>query len=355
MLQAHQFTAIYARYDAIGQHTLGLRNLMIDMGWEVTTFAQQSYQDTDITVLNYQTHAEHPDPDIAIYHLSTTSAVSDYLLELKTPLVLNYHNITPGMFFAGWDTNLANDLERARHILRSLAHTATAGIADSEYNAAELMEHGIGKIHIVPPLYATPIANTPSSPNNTTTLDSTPKLLFVGRLAPNKCIEALLGCCAMLKTKWPEVSLTLIGNPMIPRYTKALENYTQELAITANVRFLGTVSTQIRNTEYAAANVYVSASKHEGFCVPLLEAMQMGLPIVAHAAAAVPETVQDAGVLLKTNDALCLASAVQRVCVDTGLRAELIAKGHARAKQFNSTQTQQRMIQALHKIAAQVA
>jgi glycosyltransferase involved in cell wall biosynthesis len=101
-----------------------------------------------------------------------------------------------------------------------------------------------------------------------------------------------------------------------------------------------------------AADVYVSTSDHEGFGVTLLEAMHHGLPVVAYGSSAVPETMGAGGLCLPRKDAATVAAAVHRVVTDAALRAQLVAAGHARVRDFDLASGQAKLRTIIESVVA---
>ena len=342
----HQFTAVFAERDAVGQHTLAVETLLRDMGCQVTTFAERSKNEQHVQIHDYRTHSKHPTPNAVIYQMSTGSMVGDYLLNCSFPLILNYHNITPSFLFSTWAPHMATNLILARQQLTQLSTQTNMAIADSYYNALELRSLGISHIQVVPIIHKHPISSVQYNHSNTIG-PYNPLLLFVGRLVPNKRIETLIMTTALLRELWPQVHLTLIGTPLLDSYHRALQSLVATLQLDESVTFLGSVPDTIRDHYYSMASIYVSASIHEGFCVPLIEAMNVGLPVVARAAAAVPETAGNAAILIPTGEPIHFASAIARMLEDNKLRHHMINQGFKRAEFFSSVSVQQQMRQAL--------
>ena len=344
----HQFTAVLAGRDAVGQHTVAVDELLREMGCLPTTFAAHTSSDAGLRAEDFREHERHPTPDLILYQMSTGSPVGDYLLTRTEPLVLDYHNITPAEAFDPWEPHVGAELARARRQLALLARRARSAIADSRYNAAELRSLGLSDVAVVPVMWGTPVAARRSRPPPS----ESPIMLFVGRVAPNKRHEDLVGALALLRERRPSARLVLVGQAASNAYESALRELAARLGLAQSVEFAGSVTREARDSHYHAATVYVSASTHEGFCVPLLEAMSAGLPVVARAAAAVPETVGDAGLLVNTDGPLGLAMAVERILSDTNLREELTARGRRRAEQFGADEVRLRMRQALEPLLA---
>ena len=335
----HQFTAMYAERDAVGQHTLAIDSLLREMGCKTALFAERAYRSTEIEVIDFRKHSKHPNPDLILYQLSTGSPVGDYLVTCPQPLILNYHNITPSEYFLSWAPHIANILMQAREQLTSLSIRACAAIADSVFNAEDLYELGMSNVTVVPVIVEA--AKVPKIPPSTR-LDA-PIVLFVGRLAPNKRIECLISALALLRRQWKKARLVIVGSSVVVEYETALRQLVDQLNLNDSVEFTGSIAGPARDALYSMASVYVSASAHEGFCVPVVEAMNAGLPVVAHNSAAVPETAGGAGLLLDGIDPISFAKAIDLVLEDSILRAEMITRGFARAAHFSPLKVRHEM------------
>lgn len=175
------------------------------------------------------------------------------------------------------------------------------------------------------------------------------KLLFVGRLSPNKRQDELIRMLAYYRRCIdPEARLSLVGSYRDQRQFQArLGALARGLGLTDAVTFTGSVSLPQLVAYYRSASAFVSLSEHEGFGVPLLEAMHFGVPVVAYAAAAVPETVGDAALLLRRKDLAEAAEATALVIERGALRDALVRRGHARVAAFGADTVAQRTREAL--------
>lgn len=142
----------------------------------------------------------------------------------------------------------------------------------------------------------------------------------------------------------------LIGRESCEAYVDALRRYVAALGLTDAVEFAGSVSPGELSAYYSAADVLVCCSDHEGFCAPLLEAMHHGLPVVAYGAAAVPETVLDAGIVLRSKAPVLVATAVERVLTDQKLRDELVRSGLERSRAFTVDGSRRAFAQAIEQV-----
>ncbi len=352
----HQFTAVLSGRDAVGHHTLAVDRLLREVGADATIFAAHVNPELKDRVTHFRHHADAAAPDLIIYQASTGTPVADYLLERPEPVVINYHNMTPAGFYYPWKPHLGAELDHGRRQLARLCRQAHSGIADSEFNAGELRSFGLGCVEVAPVLVddaVLPAGGVLASPGGGGDgSKSKVTLLFVGRLAPNKCQQDLVSALAVLQRWRADVELVLVGSSSADVYEAALRDFAVELGVGDAVRFVGSVSSAELAGWYRRADVFVCLSEHEGFCVPLVEAMAWGVPVVAAAAAAVPETLGAAGVLLTDKSPVVVAAAVERVLIDAGLRDDLVRRGLARASELGPRAARERLREILTRLVA---
>jgi glycosyltransferase involved in cell wall biosynthesis len=247
-------------------------------------------------------------------------------------LVVRYHNVTPPEFFAGFLPHLARQCQEGRRELRAFAARAELGLAVSEFNRRELAQAGFPRTDVLPiPLDLDALVSGSASPAvRRLYADGRTNLLFVGRIIPNKRIEDLLRMFAVYqRTLDPASRLLLVGDHWgYEPYLLRLEELARALGL-EDVVFTGQVEDDELRAYYAASAAYVSLSEHEGFCVPLLEAMAFGLPVLAYDAGAVSETLGGAGVLVGEKPPDVLAALVHRLVTDAALRRSVL-EGQAR-------------------------
>jgi len=330
----HQFIA-NLEPGAVGAHTLLARRLLRDAGHASDIFtdlvAPASEGDGARPVRDYRGGA-----DVLVYQMAIGSFVADTLLAHREPLVVNYHNLTPLRFLNGWDPAGTHGVAWGRAQLRDLAARATLGLAVSSYNEHELIEAGFARTTVIPYLFDP--GTTPRSSKHRRTGSTT--WLFVGRLAANKAQHDIVKAFAAYRLLHdPDAELRLVGGGVDEPYGRTLRRFVHALGLDDAVSLTGGVTPAGLGAHYAAADVLVVCSDHEGFCVPLLEAMHNSVPIVAYASAAVPETLGDAGLLLDVKDPYTIAEAVHHVVTDGRLRTHLIGAGHARLAEFSLART----------------
>ena len=230
--------------------------------------------------------------------------------------------MTPPHLYAAWDNALARHQLLAQAQLRQLASRSTLGIAVSAFNEAELREAGYGRTAVVPPAAMVPIVTGAAA--DVAPRRAGARWVCVGRLAPNKGIElAVMGLLVTRQHHDPEAALTVVGRSVVPPYTAAVRRFIDEMGLHDAVTFTGVVSDADLVAAMAGSDVLVVTSQHEGFGVPVLEAMASGLPVVANRAGALPEVVGDGGLLVDATDPWALAGAVTRVLAEPDLRRSL--------------------------------
>ena len=360
MRAIHQFVPTYEP-GAVGAHTAQVQRLARDMGYQSEIFAEFVVPKLRGEARNFGDYGKrvraHAD-DVLIYQLCTGSVVADFLAEQKGRVVVNYHNVTPVSYYARWEPDLVYGLAWGRDQLRTLASKAELGIAVSSYNERELVDAGYRRTAIAPVFVDLSVLDGDIDEVLAGRLRETKQgcdWLFVGRISPNKAQHDLIAAFAVYKRVHdPGARLHLVGGSSSEAYRSALEGLTRELGLEEAVRLTGAVSPAALAAHYRASDVFVSASEHEGFCIPLLEAMHCRIPIVAYAAAAIPETLSGgrdpAGLLIYDKSPAALASAVERVCVDEELSTQLVRAGEERLSDFSLDTTRARFSEVLKTI-----
>ena len=339
--RVHQFTASLSTRDAVSHHTLEVDALLRELGYETEIFAQHVHPDLRGRGRDYRDH-DGRGADVLLYQASTGSPVGDYLRTRSEPLIIDYHNLTPAEMFDPWEPHIGAELDFGRRQLVRLARRAARGLADSRFNADELEAAGLADVVVAPVLFDPPPLRSVTSAD----VGDPPTILFVGRLSPNKCQHDLIAAVAALRERIGDARLVLIGTASSHRYETALRDHAARVC-PDGVVFAGSVTEQELTAAYADADVFLCLSEHEGFCVPVIEAMAAGTPVVAYAAAVLPETLGDAGVLLDDKSPTTVAVAVERVLTDRELRMWLAEQGRARAATFSPESSRAIMRDAL--------
>jgi glycosyltransferase involved in cell wall biosynthesis len=275
--------------------------------------------------------------DRLVVHVSIGEPrVTSFLAERSEPLSILYHNITPAPAFAPWDPDFARLLDEGRRWLAGLAGRAQVAVAVSEFSASELRSLGFGKV-VVAPLPIDPRRLATTVPDllwsvRLAGLDG-PAILHVGQVLPHKRLDWLIMAYHALVTHlMPEVHLVVVGAERQARFAGAVRHLVADLNL-PRVHLLGPVAQSVLVAAYRRARVFATASEHEGYCVPLLEAMAFDVPVVARAFGAVPETLGGAGLLLPPGDGpLVAAEALACLLNEAGAREEAVARGRERVE-----------------------
>jgi glycosyltransferase involved in cell wall biosynthesis len=335
MSAIHQFVPMLHRYDAVGRHTLRLRDLLVARGIESRIYVEMVDPATEAETSLFPRYADTAQRgDVLVYQLATASALAPWLTERRETLVVNYHNVTPPEYYAAWNNPMARHQLRALHERANLAPRTSLAVAVSAFNEAELKTAGYTRTAVVPPAAIAPTSGTGQESARPT--GSGARWICVGRVAPNKGVE--LALMALLVTRAhhdPDVTLQVVGRPVVPAYSRALERFVDELGVRDAVTFRGSISDSELVAAMGASDVLIMGSRHEGFGVPVIEAMTMGLPVVANREGALPEIVGDAGVLVDATDPYALAEAAARAASDRELRRSLAEAGSKRVKDLD--------------------
>jgi glycosyltransferase involved in cell wall biosynthesis len=334
----HQFLPALNPHDATGTHTLLVRDALRAAGWRSEIFAEAIHDDLAGAAHKHWAYPEHAARgDVALYQFTTSSPVAAYVAEQGLPLIVDFHNFTGPEFFAGWEPGTEARAARASDELALLAPRAVLGLAKSAFSERALRQAGCRRTAVVPVLadYAR-VTETPD-PIVAAELargreDGGADILFVGRVVPSKAQHELVKALWTYRRLYdPKARLHLVGGTSSFEYQKALQDFVADLGLRAAVRLTGEVSDASLAAHYAVADVFLSLSAHEGFGVPLVEAMAAGVPVVVRPAGAVAQTVADAALVLDAADPAYVAAALHRACSDPALRTVLVEAGRRRA------------------------
>jgi glycosyltransferase involved in cell wall biosynthesis len=341
----HQVLATLGYGDAIGHEVLGIQRVLRAAGHESEIFVEAADHRLESITRDYRelVDVSHPD-NLLLHHFSLASKASRTAFALPDRMALIYHNITPPEFFVGLHRSLSNECFRGRRELRAYADRCDLALGDSEFNRQDLDALGFRRTDVLP--VVPDFSHLDGEPNRTVADlfdDAWTNVLFVGRMVPNKKIEDVIRFFHAYHTFYnPHSRLLLLGaQGGLERYTAALHQLTASLGNT-HVHFVGPVSNEELVAFYEVADLFLCASEHEGFCVPLVEAFYKQIPVLAYAATAVPATMDGAGVLYHSKDPSHVAALMDAIVSSTEtqealVRGQLSAVDRLRARDFAGT------------------
>jgi glycosyltransferase involved in cell wall biosynthesis len=341
----HQVLATLGYGDAIGHEVLGIQRVLRGAGFRSDIFVETADPRLESMTRDYRelTTASHPD-NLLLHHFSIGSKASRVAFALPDRMALVYHNITPPEYFVGVHDLLVELCFLGRRELAAYAGRCELALGDSEFNRAELEAIGFpatGVLPVVPDFTHVDVTPDPFVARDFD--DEWVNVLFVGRVIPNKRIEELVRIFHAYKTLYnPKSRLLVVGSQGgFETYVSMLHGLVGRLG-TKDVYLTGHVTNAELAAYYDVADVFLCASAHEGFCVPLIEAFHMRVPVVAYAATAVPATMDGAGVLYEDRDPVHVAGLLDAIASDRGLADRIVlgqdaALDRLRKKDFGGT------------------
>ncbi len=334
-----QYVQTFRARDAVSDEARLFRDRLRERGFAATIYAAGADDAVAGDVEPYDP-ARPVGADAVLYHHATVADVGRRLARWAGRKALLYHGVTPPELMRPYQPLLAALLEEGRATLRAIAPRFAAHYADSAFGAGELRAIAGTAAEVLPfcldaRRFASGGVGRPAWP-----ADGGTRWLTVGRVAPNKGLLALVAAFAAYGAANPAATLAIVGEASVTDpYFWAVRAAIDAAGLRGRVRMTGSVDDAALVRAYADADVYVCLSEHEGFCVPLVEAMRFDVPVVALARGAVPETLGGAGLLLGTAEPAGVAAAVDAVCRDYGRRTAILAGQRARAAIFAPERT----------------
>ncbi len=349
----HQITAGFRHGDAITNMSREMRRVFQNWGYDSSIFVEPTRVAPkcrkEVTHLE-KAGEEIQEDDILILHLSIGCNANLQFPSLPGRKVICYHNVTPAHYFEGLNPAVVSALNAGRTQAGMLRDTPELTFADSGYNASELTEMGYKDVRVLP--FMMDLGQVTGEKSKSIELrlnDGMANILFVGRCAPNKRIEDLIETFYWFNTRIePRSRLIHVGSyDGMESYHALLLSQVSDLGLRENVWMTGSVSQAELNAFYSKADLFLCLSEHEGFCVPLLEAMLHNIPVMAAANAAVPETLDGAGVLLNTSDKPTIAETMAHVIRDPELKQSIVRGQNARLERYRSRNIENELRQLL--------
>ncbi len=351
----NQWVPAAHRGDAIGDSARRVRDLLREMGHDSEIYALTIDDALQGDVRAFVDPAAQRG-DLTIFHYALPSPMTAAFARLERGRILQYHNVTPAAFFAPYDPGLFRLASLGRAELATLVGCVDLALGDSEYNRRELEALGFAPTGVFPIAVDTSRITGPAERPALDRMldDGLVNFLFVGRIAPNKKIEDHIRLAEVYK-RYVDAYYRFI---FVGRYDVVPKYYSMIRALMAEYRllddrfvFTGPVSDAELAVYYRHAAVYISLSEHEGFCVPLVEAMAADVPVLAYAAGAVPDTLGGAGVQFAPKDLEVAAELLGALAFDDDLRTAIIAGQRRRLADFGDARIRSELTTVLHQLS----
>jgi glycosyltransferase involved in cell wall biosynthesis len=333
-----------SRFDAIGNDVVRMRAVLSEAGYSVRVFAEDLDPSCDGLAERLSrapgTLWRNRD-DILIYHHAMGWPMGEEIVSgALNRVVLRYHNITPAFFFAKYSEPFTITCNLGAESTRRLVRLTDALVLGcSAYSCDELVALGVdrSRCQVLPPLHS--IEDFASERFDIGVLESrfaTTNILFVGGVKPNKGHARAIRVFAEYRWNYNESSrLIFVGgiDSRLASYVDELKQLAADLQVADAVMFSGTVDSSQMKSFYTSAAAFLCTSEHEGFCVPLVEALYFRLPVVAWGVTAVGETLGGCGLVFDRWNAASFAAALDQCVEDDSLAERLGRLGRARYRE----------------------
>ncbi|MCX9081136.1 MAG: glycosyltransferase [Candidatus Methanoperedens sp.] len=339
-MQIHQILPTISYGDAIGNDVLEIKAALETWGFKSEIFAQHIHPKLSHIAKPYTEYLKFSSPEnILIFHFSIGSDLSGFVKTLPDKKILIYHNITPYSYFKGINDILVNLCINGRKELAEYSNLVNLALGDSEYNRMELEELGFKNTGVLPIIVD--FESYEQEPDHEILKkfnDDFTNFIFVGRISPNKKQEDIIRTFYYYnKCIDPKSRLFLVGSyDGMEKYYELLEQLVKRLNLN-NVYITGQVNFKELLAYYKLADIFISMSEHEGFCVPLLESMYFGIPIVAYNSTAIPYTLDHSGLLFNEKRYDEVGELVNILLKSQKLKNKIIQKQKARLKEFDES------------------
>lgn len=348
----HQILPSISYGDAVSNHAFTIRDRLRGMGFGSDIYTR--YVDArNADQVRIVTHHQVPRQDALLYHHSIGTEIADIVRNHKGPKCLIYHNITPASFFEPYDAERAELLENGRRELAGLSQTIPLAAGVSRFNCRELVGFGFKEplglsLFIHPGFWNFSV----DPPTMQALQDGRTNIISVSRLSPNKRQDQMIEIFYCFKKLVPDARLFLIGgfDPHDAYYQK-IRTLIETCQLNKSVFITGKIAYPVLHAFYRCAHLFWSMSEHEGFGVPLIEAMWFDVPVLAYKSSAVPETLGDAGFMItdKTNP-LAIAALSKKMIMDRRLNKTIIAAQQKRREEVSATEISQSLATLVEKL-----
>lgn len=339
--------------DAVGNDTIAIEKILKNNGYKTDIYAENiDKRLPGGTAKSINAIKKIEKEDVIIYHLSMGTGLNEWIKSVDCRKICIYHNITPPAFFERYNTSLYRLCKTGLREVEGLKDEFDFVWADSEFNKQNLLEMGYRcPISVLPILIPFEDYRVSSDQHVLSQYnDNYTNILFVGRVAPNKKYQDIISVFNYYQKLYnPNSRLILVGSyEGTENYYERLNEYVDKLDIN-NVIFTGKIKFKEIISYYKLADAFLCMSEHEGFCVPLVEAMLFDLPIIAYDSCAIKDTLGGSGVLVKEKNFIEVAGLLNRLVSDLKLREDIIHNQRERLRDFDSTIIQEQFLTELQE------
>lgn len=320
---------------SVSNYALALQDTFRQWGFRSTIYASEADPTLGDRVKPLTKFRPRHD-ELLMLHFVMANEVTAWLKQYpQQPLILSYHNVTPARFFTGVGGQYAQGTRQTQSELSAFQTQTKLALAFSRFSSQDLAAAGYTNVKTIPILIPTTLQERTPDPDVMTTVQTHPNLLFVGRIAPNKRCEDAIKILHQYRQIEPEAHLYLVGPRRHARpYADWLYDFVRQYSLQDAVTFTGYVSDAKLAAYYRQADIFIMMSEHEGFGIPLVEAMRFDLPVIAYNSTAVTETMGGAGVLIKQKRYDVIAALIHEIITDPDLRQNILHAQRERIQAF---------------------
>ncbi|ODV49998.1 glycosyltransferase involved in cell wall biosynthesis [Methanohalophilus euhalobius] len=349
-MQINQVLPALSCHDAVSNDAIEIMKFLRKQGFDSNIYAKHTHPKVSKYTKSIDKYHGN-DQNILIYHFSLYSEdVTDFVKKLPDKKILLYHNITPPKFFDGLCETLSYSCAKGLDELKDLFRHFQVGVGVSEYNRLCLENYGFKNTDVLPILININKFESHNEKNlkKRSYIDSTINIIFVGRISPNKKHEDIIKTFYYYQRYINSNSvLYLVGNEQISSYSEYLRNLIDTLGLRDHIIFTGMVTDEDLVEYYKKAHLFLCMSEHEGFCVPLLEAMYFEIPIIAYNSTGVPYTLDNSGILVNKKQYNKIAELINLLIEEKVIRGRIIQKQNERLMAFDKEKTGKKLIKII--------
>ena len=346
--------------DAVSNDVLAMQSLLSERGHEVGVFAEHANLDgRKIAQPSAAKSFLRDSNDVLIYHHSIGwERGIEMVKNASCRKIIKYHNVTPPQFFAGISEEHQRLCAAGRtQLLDIVKFQPDLYMAASDFNKTDLIAAGSAgnKTFVVPPFNHADKLQAGEADLELVDhyLDGSVNLVTVGGVRPNKSHGALIKAFVIyLRLFNRNARLFVVGSESdaFANYTASLRELIDAWDIESSVVFTGKVSDETLKAYYLIADALLMTSEHEGFCVPLVEAMAMKVPIIAYGSTAIPETAGESGLIMERRDPFLMAQSIDSLTTNEAAKMALVSRGAKRYEErFSNSAIAKRFLEVTQR------